>query len=349
MLEWLILSRFQCHERETFDLANSITTLVGPSGSGKTAALRALRWVMFNQPRGDHFVTHEETSCAAKLIFDNGRSLIRKYSKSAGHAYRLDGQEFKAFGTEVPEAIRTALNVGPATFQRQFDAHWFLSKTAGEVSRELNDIVDLGVIDNTMSAVSSELKKATAEVELTKKRLEEAETARNKLAWVPTYVSRITELEVKRELFNNERRKASALRSLIKEAYRAEEAYKTNLRAEEGLSQAVTVGKKALAARDKASGLRNLLNLYRLEQVKAVRKIPDLTRLEALKANERTAREKAYLLKGLISEYRRAMNEAKEATQRLKEVKQRLKDEAGEECPVCGGPMRDGLCSTLVN
>lgn len=341
MLEWLILSRFQCHERETFDLAHPIVTFVGPSGSGKTAALRALRWAMFNQPRGDHFVTHDNTSCAAKLIFDNGRSLIRKYSKSAGHAYKLDDQEFKAFGTEVPEAVRTALNVGPATYQRQFDAHWFLSKTAGEVSRELNTIVDLGVIDETMSAVAAELKKVTSEVELTKKRLEEAVAARDKLVWVPAYTTKVAELERKQKLSNNARLRASALRSLLKEAYRAEEAYKTNLQAEEDLLWAVTVGKKALAAREKANGLLNLLNLYCSEQVKAVRKIPDLRHLEALKLGERTAREKAYLLKGLISEYRRISITLSGIENRSQECKRRIEEETGGECPICGGPMEN--------
>lgn len=181
MLRLLSLRNFQIHRKFSIEFA-PVTTIVGRSDVGKTALLRALRWLFFSRPQGTHFVRHGEKGCAVRVLIDDVE-IIRRRTKSK-NSYELNGRLYQAIKADVPEDISKAVNVGSGNLQQQHDASFWLSLSPGQVSKELNKIVDLGVIDSSLQRINAKCRKSKAAVEVVQDRLQEAEQQLEELAWV---------------------------------------------------------------------------------------------------------------------------------------------------------------------
>jgi exonuclease VII small subunit len=68
-------------------------------------------------------------------------------------------------------------------FQLQHDPHFWFNLSAGEVSRQLNKIVSLDVIDKTLSNLNAKVAKAKTTVEISQDRLKEAKERRKQLQY----------------------------------------------------------------------------------------------------------------------------------------------------------------------
>jgi len=193
LLERIQLRNFQCHEDLRIVFDPQVTTIVGPSDVGKSAVLRALRWVAENRPSGDAFVRDGESTCSVSLWL-NDRKVTRRKGKGTNEIL-LDKQVFKAFGADVPEPIADLLNTGDVNFQAQHDSPFWFSLTAGQVSRELNSVINLDMIDKTLSGVASSLRKARAVEDVCQDRLDETQKQIEELDWVPMMVEEYGILE----------------------------------------------------------------------------------------------------------------------------------------------------------
>ena len=183
-IESIKIKGFQAHEDLRIELDPTITTIVGPSDVGKSSVLRALRWVCLNKPQGASFLRRGCPKVSVSIEFDDGRVLVRERSKSGRNLYRLDGEEFAAFGTEVPEPISDALRLSEINFQDQHDPPFWISLSAGEVSRRLNEIVDLEVVDAALAEASRRVRKCKQKVDICKENLQKAKNQEKDLRWV---------------------------------------------------------------------------------------------------------------------------------------------------------------------
>jgi exonuclease SbcC len=179
----LSLRNFQAHARLDIDLDPLATVLVGESDVGKSSVLRALRWLCLNQPSGDAFVRHGAKGCRVTLEVD-GHEVTRKRSTKE-NSYQLDGGGYAAMGVGgIPLAVADVLTVGEVNFQTQHEPSFWMFKSAGEVSRELNQIVNLGLIDSTLANLASGLKRSRTLVSLTEERLQKVRGKADELSWV---------------------------------------------------------------------------------------------------------------------------------------------------------------------
>lgn len=111
LLKKVVLNNFQSHAHTEIEIAPTLTVIVGESDNGKSAIARAIRWVLFNEPRGSDFVRAGATECSVSLVYDNGVSVTRVRSASGGknrYIISMPGQEdrvFEGFGTSVPEEV----------------------------------------------------------------------------------------------------------------------------------------------------------------------------------------------------------------------------------------------------
>lgn len=192
MLTRAVFRDFQPHKKAIIDF-DLITVIVGPSDKGKSAFMRGLGWVMRNEPQGDKFVRWGQ-KFASVLIDIDGHTVGRKRG-SGVNKYTLDGEEFVAFGTTVPEPIANLLAITPINIQEQLDSPFWFMLSPGQVSRELNAIINLDVIDSTMAALAQEVRKAKATVEVTETRLLEAKAARAETKGAEEYEARVRAAE----------------------------------------------------------------------------------------------------------------------------------------------------------
>ena len=169
MLKKLVLRNFQKHRKLVIEFDPHVTTIVGPSDAGKSTIIRALRWVSLNKPQGTKFTTWGEES--VKVTLQTAQENISRARGPSSNTYRLESAVFKAFGDTVPSGITTTLRITPTNFQRQHDLPYWFSLSAGQVGKELNQIVNLEVIDKTLATIAARKRKTEGEVVYTKERL----------------------------------------------------------------------------------------------------------------------------------------------------------------------------------
>lgn len=111
VLKKVILNNFQSHDYTEIEVAPTLTVIVGESDNGKSAIVRAIRWVLFNEPRGSDFIRAGASECSVSLIYDDGVTVTRVRSVSGNkNRYIIsrpgeNEQIFEGFGTSVPEEV----------------------------------------------------------------------------------------------------------------------------------------------------------------------------------------------------------------------------------------------------
>lgn len=199
MLTFLRLIEFQTHADFSLSFDKHITTLIGETEAGKSSVLRGIKFACLNKPSGDKFIRWNHLKprghkTAKAILKVDGHKLVRRKGRKT-NCYLLDGKKLDAVGTNVPDAVSNLLNIGEENFQNQLDAPYWFMETAGQVSRNLNAIVNLSLIDSTLSNIASELRKAKIAVDLSNERLVDHERRRKELAWVKEAESDLVEIE----------------------------------------------------------------------------------------------------------------------------------------------------------
>jgi len=335
MLEKLLVQNFQGHDKFRVDFDPHITCIVGPSDAGKSALIRALRWVSTNQPGGDEFVRHGTKGTTVKLAAD-GHTVTRRRSPGGSvNEYHLDEQSFSAFGRNVPEPIEQFLNIGSVCWQGQHDAPYWFSDTAGEVSRQLNAIVDLGIIDETLARVGRAFHRARTKLETAEESLTEAKAAHDALSWVPAFEAAVTLVEAAEARHAATAHQAATVATLVQQAQR-HQATRDNATGAALLGDtAIVAGERAVASRTAANTLRQLLGEASQHQDAARRKVPSTERMEAALIQHKVATVAATTLQNLI----RSVRARKEELCQLERDLQAAEKAVPKRCPTCGQAM----------
>lgn len=187
------LENFQAHEDLTVKFGK-ITTIIGPSDSGKTSIIRALKWMLTNKPGGHGFIRDGSHTAKITLKVDE-RVMVRERRGTSKNKYHMDDQEYVAFGNEVPEPMAKVFNVNELNFQEQHDAPFWFTTSAGELSKRLNQIVDLSLIDSALSNVDSISRKTSTEVRLLEERKSELKIKKADLKWTKEATSDLEAIE----------------------------------------------------------------------------------------------------------------------------------------------------------
>lgn len=181
MISSIRLRDFQAHSDLTVEFDGLVTTIVGPSDCGKSSVIRALRWACLNVGVSS-LIRDGAKKAEVSVVVDD--AVVKRGKSSSDNIYVLDDEEFRAFRTEVPQSIEQVLNIDEISFQNQHDPVYWFSSTSGDVSRQLNAVVDLEIVDRTLAAATSEYNKAKNVVQMAEDRLAEAKQEKLSLLWV---------------------------------------------------------------------------------------------------------------------------------------------------------------------
>lgn len=167
------LENFQSHKHTVIKLdPTALNAFIGASHSGKTAAIRALNWIFYNEPKGTEMINQSETKCSASVLFDNGIRLKRFRSKSSSGGYIIEDTvagttvEFNKFSNNIPVDVFNAhqmpkISVGKEkvslNFGMQLDGPFMLSMTGSERATMIGNITGADVVDEAVATVSSKI------------------------------------------------------------------------------------------------------------------------------------------------------------------------------------------------
>ena len=167
------IENFQSHEKSELEFVNGLNVIVGPSDQGKSAVIRAIKWVLFNEPRGSEFIRNGTSLARVEVELNNGNRIIRERSSSKNR-YTIVNSEgeikiFEGFGNDVPEEVkaihgiykvlidsdsRVCLNIG-----EQLEAPFLISETGSTKAKAIGRLTGVHVLDNAMRESISDIKR----------------------------------------------------------------------------------------------------------------------------------------------------------------------------------------------
>jgi len=334
MLTKLDISDFQAHKHLVIDLDPGITTIVGSSDVGKSAILRALRWLATNKPGGEAFIRNGAEETRVKLTVD-GHTIARTRGK--GNTYHLDGTLLEAFSSSVPDEVTKILNLADINFQAQHDSPFWFSETAGEVSRQLNAIVNLGAIDQVLAWFGTQQRDLAAKERVLTGQLEVAKADRERLKPIKEVDAALAELEAETSRISETLVRRTVLGDLVAAVMECGRRSESALKSLSAAKTVVLAGSAWAELDQKRIQLEILVKSLGELKARASRPVPNLAPLEArykawqdgLAARKPLA-ELVWQLKDLTDTAQVTREEAAELHQRLE------KELEGKECPLCG-------------
>ncbi|MBU5669058.1 AAA family ATPase [Peptoniphilus sp. MSJ-1] len=181
------LHNFQSHKDTVIEFDRGLNVILGNSDSGKTAILRAIKWALYNEPRGDYFIRQGEKNVSVKITFSNGAVVERSKtpSKNAYYLQKPSGEEmrFEGFGTEVPKEIveitnmyktvldssntKTILNIS-----EQLDGPFLLNEQPSVRASAIGRLIGVNYIDDALREVVRDNKRINQDIDLLNKQKE---------------------------------------------------------------------------------------------------------------------------------------------------------------------------------
>jgi|19_taG_2_1085344.scaffolds.fasta_scaffold00070_77 DNA repair exonuclease SbcCD ATPase subunit len=330
MIESLFIKNFQTHEKMRVDF-DRVTTIVGPSDVGKSSIIRSLVWALTNAPSGTAFIRTGESSCAVKVLVD-GHTVIRSRGKS-NNEYKMDGAEFKAFGSNVPDSIADVINVLDVNLQGQFDSPFWLSLSAGEVSRRLNEVVDLSLIDKCLSLSKSRHADQKKRRDIYHEAAEKSEAAVEDLLWIDDASVEFADLErLQHDSEALELDYDDLGKMLVELEHREERLFKSAEKMED-ICVLGRLAAKANKVQDDADTLQAAISAH--GSLKLGVEAPEFFAFDSIGFD--TLEAEIRVLERMIEKAERSARIIGRAQDDLTTMKTELVEVTGGKCPICGG------------
>lgn len=339
-LEKLQIRGFGANEKLDIDFSPQVTSIVGKSFIGKSWMLRALRWVLLNKPAGDAFINWDSDEAKVRLSIDS-KKVIRIRSKSL-NTYKFSGKKepYAAFGNDVPKDIAELVNVSDINFQGQHAAPFWFCETAGEVSRQLNSIVNLKVIDSTLAEIDSQKRKTRIVIEVVEESLTKVISEKKGLAYVEDLNRDLIGIEGLWGIYeeNTQKRRTIGEKIDLVQLYASERENRLGL-ASDGV-KTMSAGSQWGEIADSVGKLSNLVKSCQSLNDILKNKPPSFTQVRKLKEKMELIISQFDGLDNLIEAIENRSKQKCQIEKDLEKLKKELIGIAGGRCPLCGASMK---------
>lgn len=184
---------FQSHEDTTIEFTDGLNAIVGASDSGKSAILRALRFTLYNEPRGSEFIRQSASRVECTVYFSDGSSLTRSRTRTSAGSYivrDVNGveTELKGFTNNLPidvanvhqmpyiqltKDLEKTLNIG-----YQLEAPFLIGEGASTRASIIGRLTGVNLVDAALKEVNKDV---LANNRTLKAKIEEKQSLEEKL------------------------------------------------------------------------------------------------------------------------------------------------------------------------
>ncbi len=198
MIKTIEINNFQSHSNTVLEMSPGVNVIKGRSNSGKSSIIRALRWALLNDPsKGDYFVSRfasgkEMTSVG--IEFDDESYIVRKKGKGV-NGYDLSTGDLPVIGSDLPEEVKSITRMNSINIQDQDEQYYMIKETPGKVAKELNKLVGLDIIDETISRLNKIENENSVELKLLEKDIDEINEGLKNLDFVDKLEKDTEEIE----------------------------------------------------------------------------------------------------------------------------------------------------------
>ena len=185
LIKSLRLINFQSHKDTKIDFDEGLTVILGQTDQGKSAIIRALKWVLYNEPRGTDFIMAGCKLCRVSLEMDDGSVIIREREGQRNRYILIqNGKEevFEGFGNTVPLEIARAHGIpkiridkdaaSAVNLAEQLEPPFLISESGGNRAKALGRLVGIHIIDAAQRTVLKDITNAKQNFESIQKDIE---------------------------------------------------------------------------------------------------------------------------------------------------------------------------------
>jgi len=210
MLKKLTLVNFRSHKNTVIEFSEGVNVIVGRGQAGKTNIKRALEWLCTNRPRGDKVhsywcekgdVTSVEAETTEGYVITISKALGDSVEFSLCHPEGSKAQWGKT-NSQVPDKILEALNICDLNIQNQLDQPYLITAGTGEVSRAVNQAVDLDHADLWATELNKRRKQNKSTITTLKGQLEKTKYQLDGYTCLPEIEQLIKEAAIVRDAYN---------------------------------------------------------------------------------------------------------------------------------------------------
>ena len=206
----IIIDNFQSHEHTEIEFGPGLNVIVGPSDYGKSAVVRALRWVLYNEPRGSSFIRAGAKVCKATIELNDGTLITRLRSTTGKNQYLLrkpDGEElvFEGFGNEIPAEIIQASGVRKIfidehnkvelNFGAQLEGPFLLAENGAVRAKVIGQLGGVHIIDLAQRSVNTDLRRLGEQEKRCQEELQQITEALTAYEHLPELEKRIEQIK----------------------------------------------------------------------------------------------------------------------------------------------------------
>ena len=199
MIESLSIQFFQAWEHGTLAFHPGVNVVTGDSDVGKTSLFRMMELVLENRPNGEAYRSHfagSKDSVKGMIEFDDGW-IERERKGNTINLYRTsEGEEMKALRGQVPTEVRDITRMGVVNIQRQHDPYFMLNDTAGQVAKQFNNIIGLGIMDKVLAEANSAKRKTNQRIAFLREESSTVQEQIKELDWLEDAEKLIAEVEL---------------------------------------------------------------------------------------------------------------------------------------------------------
>lgn len=126
------IHNFQSHEDTVVTFDDGLNIIVGESNNGKTSIMRAIMWVIDNQPLGTDFIMAGKKDCYVKVKYSDGTSIERgRTLKDTGY-YKIEYidvngviqfAEYRGFTNAVPVEVANVHQMPKVNITKDIETH----------------------------------------------------------------------------------------------------------------------------------------------------------------------------------------------------------------------------------
>ncbi|TYP54317.1 AAA family ATPase [Thermosediminibacter litoriperuensis] len=248
------LINFQSHKDTEITFDEGLTVILGPTDQGKSAIIRALKWVLYNEPRGTDFISVGSNFCRVSVEMDDGTVIIRERGNNRNRYILIkDGKEqiFEGFGNTVPLEIVRAHGIPKiyldkdsncaVNLSEQLEGPFLISENAGIRAKVLGRLIGIHIIDAAQRSTIRDLADAEQRNKALAIELEEIKTKLKEYEDLPLVEKKINSLQKilgtlkeKKHLY----KKLTGIRELLMSSDNEIKAIKETLKKLESVSDA---------------------------------------------------------------------------------------------------------------
>jgi len=170
------IKNFQQHSDLTINLTNSVNYIVGKSGCGKSTVLRAISFVLFNEPHSDDVIRPDtktegkrQPPTSVAVVLDSGIEVERVKSSAINrYIVRKNGEEiiYDSVASSIPEEVKKILQVSTLTidkeelnlnFAEQISLPFLYDKSGSFRLKLFNHLTGADLIDRLVQLMNKEI------------------------------------------------------------------------------------------------------------------------------------------------------------------------------------------------